>query len=758
MQRFLPWSGASRRALIVAAAALLFAAVFAFRLAHPDASDPVTLLYCVPIALLASEFGLAWGLGAAALSLGLYALWAAGWEAGSATTIDFLTRGVAFSLIGGLSGHLADRLRQIAEESDRYFELSADMLCTAGFDGYFTRLNPAWERTLGWTREELLSRPFIDFVHPDDRERTAAEAARLAESPTETISFRNRYRAADGSYRWLEWSAKTMEGEHLIYATARDITAQKEAEDRLEASESFLDSVLENLPNMVVVKDAEELRFVRFNRAGEELLGRSRDQLIGKNDYDFFPRGQAESFAESDREVLASSEVLDLPEEPIETARGERRIVHTRKVAIRDQDGTPRYLLGISADITERKRAEVEAEAAREEADRANQAKSEFLSRMSHELRTPLNAILGFGQLLELDELEPGQREGVEQILKGGRHLLELINEVLDISRIEAGTMSYSIEPVHLGSVLAEALSLIRPLADEAEVLLAADPSKHDRLYVLADQQRLKQVLLNLLSNAVKYNRAGGEVRVRCDHPSADRVRIAVSDTGVGMSERQLGNLFSPFERLGADRTNIEGTGLGLALSKRLVEAMGGTITADSHRGTGTTLRVELERAEAPEEERPASDRAALLGDGAPGGRRSVLYVEDNLSNMRVVERALERIPRVKLLPAMYGKLGLELARKHRPDLVLLDLHLPDLPGEELLERLKADPVTAGIPVVVVSADATPGQIKRLRAAGAADYLTKPLDVQRLLEIVEAADPALERGQSGTGPAGYGQA
>jgi PAS domain S-box-containing protein len=736
MQRFLPWSGASRRALIVAAAALLFAAVFAFRLAHPDASDPVTLLYCVPIALLASEFGLAWGLGAAALSLGLYALWAAGWEAGSATTIDFLTRGVAFSLIGGLSGHLADRLRQIAEESDRYFELSADMLCTAGFDGYFTRLNPAWERTLGWTREELLSRPFIDFVHPDDRERTAAEAARLAESPTETISFRNRYRAADGSYRWLEWNAKTIEGEHFIYATARDITAQKEAEDRLEASESFLDSVLENLPNMVFVKDAEELRFVRFNRAGEELLGRSRDQLIGKNDYDFFPREQAESFAESDREVLASSEVLDLPEEPIETARGERRIVHTRKVAIRDQDGTPRYLLGISADITERKRAEVEAEAAREEAERANQAKSDFLSRMSHELRTPLNAILGFAQLMEMDELDPDQHESVGQIVKGGWHLLELINEVLDISRIESGTMTMSMEPVHLGSVLAEALSLVGPLARESGVRLDADPSKLEAWYVLADQQRLKQVLINLLSNAVKYNRSGGTVWVRCDRSSGDRVRIAVADNGTGMSPEQLARLFSPFDRLGAEQTAIEGTGLGLPLAQHLVEAMGGEITAESEPGEGTTMQLELEGADAPDDMGiPAEGQVRPDGEREVD-RRNVLYVEDNLANMRLVEGALQRVPGVRLIPAMHGELGLELARQHRPDLILLDLHLPDMAGSDVLKRLRADPQTSKIPVVVISADATPKQIDRLLAAGASDYLTKPLDVRRLLDLV----------------------
>jgi signal transduction histidine kinase/CheY-like chemotaxis protein len=369
--------------------------------------------------------------------------------------------------------------------------------------------------------------------------------------------------------------------------------------------------------------------------------------------------------------------------------------------------------------------------AARTEAERANQAKSEFLSRMSHELRTPLNSVIGFAQLLELDELEREQRDGVEQILKAGRHLLELINEVLDISRIEAGTLSMSLEPVHLGSVLAEALSLISPLASEAGVSLIANPADLGEVHVRADHQRVKQVVINVLSNAVKYNRRGGEISVRSTDAADGRVELAIADTGKGLSAEQLKRMFEPFDRL--DETEIEGTGLGLALSMRLMEAMGGTIKAESQPGEGTTMRLELDRARGPYEEIEPSVRHAPT-DSSPQWK--IVYIEDNLSNLKLVERLVERAPGVRLIPAMQASVGIELARRHQPDLVLLDLHLPDLNGREALARLMSDPATAGIPVVILSADATPSQVERLKLAGATDYVTKPIDLELLLKII----------------------
>lgn len=369
----------------------------------------------------------------------------------------------------------------------------------------------------------------------------------------------------------------------------------------------------------------------------------------------------------------------------------------------------------------------------------ASRAKSEFLSRMSHELRTPLNAILGFGQLLEMDHLTSEQHESVEQILKAGRHLLDLINEVLDIARIEAGRLTVSIESVSVKEVIQEGLDLVAPLAVARQIQLKVEATGFSDRFIFVDRQRLKQVLLNLLSNAVKYNRPGGAVTLSYAEVEGGRLRINVSDTGPGIPPDRLGQLFTPFERLGADQTGIEGTGLGLALSKRLVEAMRGTLGVDSTVGRGSTFWMEFPLSV---EERPAEQLAA---EGprpaevatAARGAFTVLYIEDNLSNLELIQRLLSRRPEIKLLSAMQGRLGLDLAREHRPDLILLDVHLPDVPGMEMIRLLREDPKTRHIAVVVVSADALSTQIKRMVDAGARAYLTKPLEVRKFLDVVD---------------------
>lgn len=382
----------------------------------------------------------------------------------------------------------------------------------------------------------------------------------------------------------------------------------------------------------------------------------------------------------------------------------------------------------------ERRRAEAELRAARDDAERANQAKSEFLSRMSHELRTPLNSVLGFAQLLELDDLTDAQSEGVAQILKGGRHLVELIDEILDLSRIETGSMALSLEPVALDTILQECLDLVRPQARERDITLLNEDGRHR--HVRADRQRLRQVLLNLLSNAVKFNRQGGTVALGCRHDD-DRVVVYVHDNGPGIRPELVDRLFTPFDRLGAEAEGIEGTGLGLALSQRLVEAMGGTLEVTTAPGEGAEFRFSLPVG-VPEEE--ADRREAEPDEIAEpvSSSATVLYVEDNVANLRLVEQVLRRRPGIRLLTALQGSLGLELAEQQRPDLILLDVHLPDLAGDVVLQRLQADPATASVPVVVVSADATRRQVDRFRRLGAADYLTKPLDVARFLQVVDA--------------------
>ena len=381
---------------------------------------------------------------------------------------------------------------------------------------------------------------------------------------------------------------------------------------------------------------------------------------------------------------------------------------------------------------------------AQEEAENANRAKSQFISRMSHELRTPLNAVLGFGQLLELDELTREQRQAVEQITRGGRHLLDLINEILDISQVESGQLLLSPEAVQVSDMLQDAVELLHPLASSRGVQLFSTEVHNCHKYIFADRQRIKQILLNVIGNAIKYNRQGGSVAISCAQPTPEKLRILITDTGPGIDPAHLPMLFTPFERLGAERTTIEGTGIGLALSRRLAEAMGGVLDVESVVGRGSTFWIEF-----PVVEGPVDRYQRLDGPGrfAPvnehdGMEQSILHIEDNLSNVRLIEQVLVQRPNVELIPAMQGRLGLELAKEHQPMLILLDLNLPDIAGEEVLQQLRDDPRTANIPVVIVSADASPRQVQRLLATGARSYLTKPIDVRELLRHIDEAAAA----------------
>jgi signal transduction histidine kinase/CheY-like chemotaxis protein len=387
--------------------------------------------------------------------------------------------------------------------------------------------------------------------------------------------------------------------------------------------------------------------------------------------------------------------------------------------------------VGVLLDVTERRTAEEQVRRAMTAADRANKAKSDFLSRMSHELRTPLNAVLGFAQLLEIEELTADQRESVSHILRGGRYLLNLINEVLDLARIEAGRLGLSIEPVPIREVMAAVVALIGPQAAEFGVRLYFPPTAAND-YARADRQRLQQVLLNLMSNAIKYNRRGGTVELGLEK-AGGKLRVLVKDTGPGMSPQHIERLFQPFERLDAAKSGVEGTGLGLALSRTIVEAMGGEIFVESTPGVGSTFTVELDEADVPEDQFEVFVQASSSED-----RLTVLYVEDNQANVRLVERVVSRRPRLRLVTISDGDRAIDTVRKERPSLVLLDLNLPGLSGDAILQQLRQDPATSDIPVAILSADATSAQIERLRMLGAQHYLTKPIDVGSLLVVLDA--------------------
>jgi len=423
-------------------------------------------------------------------------------------------------------------------------------------------------------------------------------------------------------------------------------------------------------------------------------------------------------------------------------------------IVSRSKDQTPIRMIGIQSDISHQKKGEQDLIQARQDAETANHAKSQFLSSMSHELRTPLNAIMGFGQLLNMDQnfpLPPSQKENVDEILKAGKHLQELINEVLDLSRIEAGQANLYIEPVSLTEIILESIQLINPLAKnrgiqfilklDDQITTSARFSEH--IYaVKADHTRLKQVLLNLISNAIKYNRPEAQLIISISSSGEKHTRIAITDNGYGLSDEQQKLLFKPFNRLGIEKTEIEGTGIGLVICKRLIEQMKGNIGFHSQVSLGSTFWIELETDKLAHSI-GIKNKELLLSSSSPKTNlqkdKSILYIEDNPANLLLVSQIVELQTDFNLISAHEPYLGLELVAEHQPDLILLDINLPGMNGFEVLKHLKQNEKTQAIPVIAISANAMPQDIQKALSAGFTHYVTKPIDIEKILSVVEEA-------------------
>jgi PAS domain S-box-containing protein len=652
--------------------------------------------------------------------------------------------------LGGLTELALERVRTAERDSElaAVVDASGDAIVSTGLDGVIRSWNPAAEATYGRPAAEAVGRP-LSMVVPPDRSEELEELLRRA-GQGERVYLETQHRRADGEEVGVALTAAPLRDRADVVVgvsvVAHDVTARKRVEEQFRG-------LLESAPDAMVIVDAEG-RITLVNRQTEQLFGYRREELLGQPVEVLVPERFHPRHREHRNGYLAHPGVRPMGAGVQLNARrkdGSEFPVEISLGPLKTDRGT--LVSAAVRDITDRRRAEEALEEARQAAEKANHAKSEYLSRMSHELRTPLNAILGFAQLLELDELRDDQQESLGHILSAARHLLALINEVLDIAAIEAGRLPLSVEPVALADVVGEAVTLIRPLADQHNILLVGDSTTICDQHVLADRQRLKQILLNLLSNAVKYNREGGSVRLYCEPAPGGRFRIKVADNGPGIAAEALERLFVPFERLTAEFSGVEGTGLGLPLSQRLAHAMGGTLELTTAIDHGSTFWVELPAAErpAPPEAEPEPRDAAEDAPEHPATQITVLYIEDNLSNLQLVDRVVSRRPGVTLISAMRPMLGLDLAREHDPDLVLLDLHLPDMPGEEVLRRLRNDPRTAEIPVVILSADARPSLIKRLLGAGARAFLTKPLDVAELLALLDQV--AEEREAAAASPA-----
>ncbi len=517
-------------------------------------------------------------------------------------------------------------------------------------------------------------------------------------------------------------------------------------------------SVVETSPDYISVADPDG-KVLYLNQGGWAMIGQPERPLRELSIPDVHPQwatdiilGQGIPAALRDGSWSGETALLNLRD-------GGEVPVSQIILAHRDPEGELLYLSTVMRDITERKLAErqlqrlneeleerveqrtADMKLAKEEAERANQAKSEFLSSMSHELRTPMNAILGFGQLIECDASLPEEhQDNVREILKAGHHLLELINEVLNLAKVESGHIDLSLEPVDVCTVVEDCLGLVRPLADRRDIRLSHDGLKGAR--VRADRTRLKQALLNLLSNAVKYNRERGSVRVDVLPDDSGHLRIRVADTGAGIPADRLSELFQPFNRLDAEHSDIEGTGIGLTITRRIVEMMGGTAGVESEVGVGSSFWIELPLESTPDSE-PVLDREGSANarviptQPVVAEQHVVLYIEDNPANIKLVAQILGRRPHIHLLTAHTPELGIELALARRPELILLDINMPGMDGYQVLEVFKADARLKAIPVVAITANAMPHDIERGRAAGFSEYLAKPLDVARFVKILD---------------------
>lgn len=661
----------------------------------------------------------------------------------------------------------ADTQLQLGASEARFeatFQQSTLGTALVALDGRLLRINQTFSEMTGIESARLTDYHYRDLMLPEEVEQLQLNAQLLQSGQEKSLNIERRLRHQNGESFWAQFTVSLVQGEgdagshaheqSYFLVQVQNIEARRQQNERLR----LLESVAVNANDAILITEAEPVeedengpRILYANEAYLKMSGYTLDEILGKT-----PRiMQGPNTDPATRETIRKSlkrwkpivsEILNY------TKDGTPIWVELSIVPVADEGGWYTHWVSIQRDISVRKETETmlrrtneEAEAAREEAEAANRAKSEFLSRMSHELRTPLNAILGFGQLLELEDQAPNNRESTEQILKAGRHLLELINEVLDISRIETGRMSMSLEPVGVAEVARETLDLVRSMAAQYGVSLRENAVFDSSLSIAGDRRRVKQVLLNLLSNAIKYNRKGGQVTLSIEpHQAATgsgadngqgRVRLCVTDTGQGIAPEKRERLWVPFDRLDAETTGIEGTGIGLALSHRLAQAMNGQL--DFRSGPeGSTFWLELPSIEPLIIEGPFD--GIVPGNAPPVSTRWVaLYIEDNLPNVQLVQGILARRPEVRLLTAFQGSLGLELAEQHCPDVILLDLHLPDINGDEVLRRLRANPATQNIPIVMISADATPGQIERLLTAGANDYLSKPFDIGHFLSILD---------------------
>ena len=628
-----------------------------------------------------------------------------------------------------------------------------DAVITTDAQGRVTLINPLAERLTGWTQTQANGRPVDDIFHIISKETrqpaTIPIMATLAHGTKQGMANHTVLIAADGSECDIADSCAPIRdrNDQIVGAVLvfRDVTGEYAAQQALRDQQFYTRSLIESNIDALMATDTSGI-ITDANKQAETLTGCTYDELIQTPFKNYFTDPE---LAEAGIQLALSERTVANYELTARASDGKETLVSYNAATFYDRDNKLQGVFVAARDITEHKRLDQilrernrELEIARSAAEKANLAKSDFLSSMSHELRTPLSAILGFAQLLESGTPAPSttQKRSIDQILKAGWYLLELINEILDLALIESGKLSLSLEPTSLAEVIHECQAMIEPLAKQRGISVAF-PNFDVPCVVMADRTRLKQVLINLLSNAIKYNKPDGDVVVVYSTGNPGRALLCIEDTGAGLSPGELAQLFQPFNRLGQELKAEEGTGIGLVMSKRLIELMGGVIGVESTVNVGSVFWIELqltdERQSTVNLAQPTAVVQTRVSEAVP--LFTLLYVEDNPANLMLVEDIITRRPDIRLLSARDGIRGIEMARASLPDVILMDINLPGISGLNALRILADDPATMHIPVVALSANAMPDDIEKGLAAGFFRYLTKPLKVNEFMNTLDLA-------------------
>lgn len=631
-----------------------------------------------------------------------------------------------------------------------------DGIVTIDEQGVIRSFNSSAEKLFGFNIEEVLGKNVNMLMPEPEKSEHSGYVNRFLKSGRSAIMGLRRVvkaRKKDGTLFSAELavSEAAVGDTRMFTGLVRDLTEKEEVERQLFQTRKSRDELLSRYH--LILEAAGEGVYgldvngaVTFiNPAAERMLGYSADELMGKTFHKMvhYCREDGSYYDIKDCPIYSAfkdGEIHHVSDEVFWNKYGTSFPVEYYSTPIKEGDNLVGAVVTFK-DITARKKVEEDLVQAKDEAEKANKAKSQFLSQMSHELRTPLNAILGFSQLIDTNPKEPltdSQQQGIGEILKAGRHLLDLINEILDMARIEAGNLSMSIEDINLNDLVEELITLTLPIAKQQGIELYNFISLEGDLYVRADRVRLKQVLLNLMSNSIKYNKPNGSVKLEAGENQDGLIEISVSDTGQGIPEDKLSELFQPFNRLGSENSEIEGTGIGLTITKQLMDCMEGSIRVESQQDEGSVFTLVL-----PRGDKELATEELFLGPvlkssdaSREKNRQTIIYVEDNPANLNLVRHLFRRRDDIELLAAPDAKLGIELAKAHKPDLILMDINLPGMDGIAAMKHLRLIPETQDIPVVAISANAMPRDIKKGLDSGFVDYLTKPLDVSEFHRVV----------------------